>query len=205
MREFIKNYKVWVTVSITLIIMLISICISFSGNYHELEDLRTTHYENSEQKQMITQLREENYDLKTENDSHNQANSIETIIREYVKVFFNTDGTESNNEKAIQIRKYVTEKIYEQMYDDKEKPATATNDAILQTGSVENITYQILDPSKAKGYATINVSYVFPDEDEETERKTIILQMDFQYDSENSIWKIESVESSIINLRKVWG
>ena len=36
MKELMKNYKVWLTASLTLLIMLVAVCISFSGNYHEL-------------------------------------------------------------------------------------------------------------------------------------------------------------------------
>ena len=203
MREFFKNYKVWLVTSLTLLVMIVAICISFSSNYHELEDFRTTDYENSEQKVMITELREENNELKTTNDSLNHTDEIEMIMREYVKIFYNTDGTESENEKAIKIRKYVTDTVYEQMFDENEAPVAETGEKITQSALVEKIVYQATDNKQAVGDATIKVTYIFPDDEKET--KEILLQMEFQYDEEKSVWKISSVSSSNIKIRKVWG
>ena len=122
MKELMKNYKVWLTASLTLLIMLVAVCISFSGNYHELESYREKEYNAAEQQKVISKLTEENTRLKTENTSVQSADSLTEIIREYIKSYYNSDGTESENEKALKVRKYVTDELFEQMYDKTEKP-----------------------------------------------------------------------------------
>ena len=53
MKELMKNYKVWLTASLTLLLMLVAVCISFSGNYHELESYREKEYNAAEQQKVI--------------------------------------------------------------------------------------------------------------------------------------------------------
>ena len=60
MKELMKNYKVWLIASLTLLIMLAAVCISFSGNYHELEGYREKEYNAAEQQKVISKLTEEN-------------------------------------------------------------------------------------------------------------------------------------------------
>ena len=109
MKELMKNYKVWLTASLTLLLMLVAVCISFSGNYHELESYREKEYNAAEQQKVISKLTEENTRLKTENTSVQSVDSLTEMIQEYIKSYYNTDGTESENEKALKVRKYVTD------------------------------------------------------------------------------------------------
>ena len=102
--------------------MLAAVCISFSGNYHELEVYREKEYNAAEQQKVISKLTEENTRLKTENTSIQSTDSLTEIIQEYIKSYYNSDGTESENEKALKVRKYVTDELFEQMYDKTEKP-----------------------------------------------------------------------------------
>ena len=102
--------------------MLVAVCISFSGNYHELESYREKEYNAAEQQKVISKLTEENTRLKTENTSVQSVDSLTEMIQEYIKSYYNTDGTESENEKALKVRKYVTDELFEQMYDKTEKP-----------------------------------------------------------------------------------
>ena len=120
MKELIKNHKVWLAASLTLLIMLVAVCISFSGNYHELESYREKEYNATEQQKVISKLTEENTRLKTENTSVQSADSLTEIIQEYIKSYYNSDGTEPENEKALKVRKYVTDELFEQMYDKTE-------------------------------------------------------------------------------------
>ena len=115
MKELMKNYKVWLTASLTLLLMLVAVCISFSGNYHELESYREKEYNAAEQQKVISKLTEENTRLKTENTSVQSADSLTEIIQEYIKSYYNSDGTEPENEKALNVRKYVTDELFEQM------------------------------------------------------------------------------------------
>ena len=56
MKELIKNHKVWLAASLTLLLMLVAVCISFSGNYHELESYREKEYNAAEQQKVISKL-----------------------------------------------------------------------------------------------------------------------------------------------------
>lgn len=105
MKELMKNYKFWLIASLTLLIMLATVCISFSGNYHELEGYREKEYNAAEQQKVISKLTEENTRLKTENTSVQSADSLTEIIQEYIKSYYNSDGTESENEKALKVQK----------------------------------------------------------------------------------------------------
>ena len=145
MKELMKNYKVWFTASLTLLLMLVAVCISFSGNYHELESYREKEYNATEQQKVISKLTEENTRLKTENTSVQSADSLTEIIQEYIKSYYNSDGTEPENEKALNVRKYVTDELFEQMYDKTEKPESfAPNEQIRQTALIQDIVYVLL-------------------------------------------------------------
>ena len=204
MKELMKNYKVWLIASLTLLIMLAAVCISFSGNYHELESYHEKEYNAAEQQKVISKLAEENTRLKTENTSIQSADSLTEMIQEYVKNYYNSDGTESENEKALKVRKYVTDELFEQMYDKTEKPESyAPDELIRQTALIQDIVYEANRKYQALAYVTMEIRYEYPDGKKDTQ--SVILRMEFQFDKDNSVWKLSGLSSSAIKLQRVWG
>ena len=204
MKELMKNYKVWLTASLTLLLMLVAVCISFSGNYHELESYREKEYNATEQQKIISKLTEENTRLKTENTSVQSVDSMTEMIQEYIKSYYNSDGTESENEKALKVRKYVTDELFEQMYDKTEKPESfAPNEQIRQTALVQDIVYEANRKYEALAYVTMDIRYEYPDGKKDTQN--VLLRMEFQFDKDNSVWKLSGLSSSTIKLQRVWG
>ena len=204
MKELMKNYKVWLTASLTLLITLAAVCISFSGNYHELEGYREKEYNAAEQQKVISKLTEENTRLKTENTSIQSTDSLTEIIQEYIKSYYNSDGTESENEKALKVRKYVTDELFEQMYDKTEKPESfAPNEQIRQTALIQDIVYEANRKYQALAYVTMEIRYEYPDGKKDTQN--VLLRMEFQFDKDNSVWKLSGLSSSTIKLQRVWG
>ena len=204
MKELMKNYKVWLIASLTLLIMLAAVCISFSGNYHELESYRAKEYNAAEQQKVISKLTEENTKLKTENTSVQSADSLTEIIQEYIKSYYNSDGTESENEKALKVRKYVTDELFEQMYDKTEEPESyAPDELIRQTALIQDIVYEANRNYQALAYVTMEIRYEYPDGKKDTQN--VILRMEFQFDKDNSVWKLSGLSSSAIRLQRVWG
>ena len=202
MKELMKNYKVWLIASLTLLIMLAAVCISFSGNYHELEGYREKEYNAAEQQKVISKLTEENTRLKTENTSIQSADSLTEMIQEYVKNYYNSDGTESENEKALKVRKYVTDELFEQMYDKTEKPESyAPDELIRQTALIQDIVYEANRKYEALAYVTMEIRYEYRKKD----TQNVILRMEFQFDKDNSVWKLSGLSSSAIRLQRVWG
>ena len=204
MKELMKNYKVWLIASLTLLIMLAAVCISFSGNYHELEGYREKEYNAAEQQKVISNLTEENTRLKTENTSIQSTDSLTEIIQEYIKSYYNTDGTESENEKALKVRKYVTDDLFEQMYDKTEKPESyAPDELIRQTALIQDIVYEANRKYQALAYVTMEIRYEYPDGKKDTQN--VLLRMEFKFDRDKSVWKLSGLSSSTIKLQRVWG
>ena len=197
MKELMKNYKVWLTASITLLIMLVAVCISFSGNYHELESYREKEYNAAEQQKVISKLTEENTSVQS-------VDSLTEMIQEYIKSYYNTDGTESENEKALKVRKYVTDDLFEQMYDKTEKPESyAPDELIRQTALIQDIVYEANRKYQALAYVTMEIRYEYPDGKKDSQN--VLLRMEFKFDKDNSVWKLSGLSSSGIKLQKVWG
>ena len=184
--------------------MLGAVCISFSGNYHELEVYREKEYNAAEQQKVISKLTEENTRLKTENTSIQSADSLTEIIQEYIKSYYNSDGTESENEKALKVRKYVTDELFEQMYDKTEEPESyAPDELIRQTALIQDIVYEANRKYQALAYVTMEIRYEYPDGKKDTQN--VLLRMEFQFDKDDSVWKLSGLSSSTIKLQRVWG
>lgn len=203
MRDILKSFKFWLVVSIIILITLTAICISFAGNYRELEELRQKATENSNQIELIESLKSENIKLKDNKRSSETTDQIETILQQFVKEYYNTDGTDSENERALRVRQYVTDELYSKMYDENEKPQTIPDsERITQSCLIEDIIYQS-NGNSAKASVTCEIRYTYPDRTKQTQE--MLLQVVLQYDKADGLWKISDTSSSIIKLKKVWG
>ena len=200
--KVIKNYKLWIILSVSFLLMFVAVCIYFSGHYAELERYREKEYDNSEQKQIITQLTDENRRLKSEQHSENKAENLSGIITAFVDGYYTTNGNESENDKINKIRKYITDDLYDKMYSRNEMEISYSPDEqIKQYASIKNSVYQSVDSSKILAFATVEVLFEFPDGSRD--KQNIILQMEFEYDADASIWKISDIQSSAIKLQSI--
>ena len=199
MKELIKNHKVWLAASLTLLIMLATVCISFSGNYHELESYREKEYNAAEQQKVISKLTEENTKLKTENTSVQSVDSMTEMIQEYIKSYYNSDGAESENEKALKVRKYVTDELFEQMYDKTEEPESYVPDELIrQTALIQDIVYEANRNYQALAYVTMEIRYEYPDV--KKDRKNVLLRLEFHIDKYKFVWMLFVLSFSTINV-----
>lgn len=200
--KVIKNYKLWIILSVSFLLMFIAVCIYFSGLYSELESYREKEYDSSEQKQIITQLTDENRRLKSDQLSANNSENLSDIIKAFVDGYYTTDGNESENEKADKIRKYITDELYDKMYNKNEMEISFSPDEqIKQYASIKNCVYQSVNASKILAFATVEVLFEFPDGSRD--EQSIILQMEFEYVANASVWKISDIQSSVVKLQKL--
>ena len=181
--------------------MFAAVCIYFSGLYSELESYCEKEYRISEQRQVINQLTDENKRLKTEQLSANNSENLSDIIKAFVDGYYTTDGNESENEKANKIRKYITDELYDKMYNKNEMEISFSPDEqIKQYASIKNCVYQSVNASIILAFATVEVLFEFPDGSRD--EQSIILQMEFEYDADASVWKISDIQSSVVKLQK---
>ena len=200
--KVIKNYKLWIILSVSFLLMFIAVCIYFSGLYAELEGYREKEYDNSEQKQIITQFTDENRRLKLEQLSADKAENLSEIITAFVDGYYSSDGNESENDKISKIRKYITDDLYDKMYCKNEMEISFSPDEqIKQYASIKNCVYQSVNASKILAFATVEVLFEFPGGSRD--EQSIILQMEFEYDADASVWKISDIQSSVVKLQKL--
>lgn len=200
--KVIKDYRLWLIISVSILAMLVAVCIYFSGLYSELESYREKEYRISEQRQVINQLTDENKRLKTEQLSTNNSENLSDIIKAFVDGYYTTDGNESENKKADKIRKYITDELYDKMYNKNEMEISFSPDEqIKQYASIKNCVYQSVNASKILVFATVGVIFEFPDGSRD--EQSIILQMEFEYDANASVWKISDIQSSVVKLQKL--
>ena len=182
--------------------MFAAVCIYFSGLYSELESYREKEYRISEQKQIITQLTDENRRLKSEQLSESKAENLSEIITAFVDGYYSSDGSESENDKVGKIRKYITDELYDKMYNKNEMDISFSPDEqIKQYASIKNCVYQAVNASIILAFATVEVLFEFPGGSRD--EQSIILQMEFEYDANASVWKISDIQSSVVKLQKL--
>ena len=75
------------------------------------------------------------------------------------------------------------------------------DEQIKQYASIKNCVYQSVNTSKIAAFATVEVLFEFPDGSRD--KQNIILQMEFEYDADASIWKISDIQSSAIKLQSI--
>ena len=64
--KIIQNYKLWLIVSVTFLLMFVAVCIFSAKNFYELDAYRAEKSENINRKAIITRLTNENAELKSE-------------------------------------------------------------------------------------------------------------------------------------------
>ena len=89
--KVIQNYKLWLIVSVTFLLMFVAVCIFSSKNFYELDAYRTEKAENINQKTIITRLTNENTELKSEKLAVQGAENLESIVIDFIETHYRSN------------------------------------------------------------------------------------------------------------------
>ena len=89
--RILKNYKFWLMVSVTFLLMFVAVCIFSAKNFYELDAYRTEKAENINQKTIITRLTNENAELKSEKLAVQGAENLESIVIEFIQTRYRSN------------------------------------------------------------------------------------------------------------------
>ena len=89
--KIIQNYKLWLIVSITFLLMFVAVCIFSAENFYELDTYRAEKAENINQKAIITRLTNENAELKSEKLAVQCAENLESIIIDFIETHYRSN------------------------------------------------------------------------------------------------------------------
>ena len=200
--KVIRNYKLWVILSVSFLSMFVAVCIYFSGLYAELEVYRSEEKNISDQKQVINMLTDENARLKSEKLSTRTSDEIPQIIKSFADGFYNDNGKSSENERVLKIRKYVTDEMYNKMYSKNETEIIPPEERIIQNIRIINSLYKLENTVNATAFIEMEIKHTFPDGDKDSHN--VLLQMELEYSEESGVWLISDLRSSKIKLEQVW-
>ena len=89
--KIIQNYKLWLIVSITFLLMFVAVCIFSAENFYELDTYRAEKAENINQKTIITRLTNENAELKSEKLAVQSSENLESIIIDFIETHYRSN------------------------------------------------------------------------------------------------------------------
>ena len=89
--RILKNYKLWLIVSITFLLMFVAVCIFSAKNFYELDAYRAEKAENINQKAIITRLTNENAELKSEKLAVQGAENLESIVMDFIETHYRSN------------------------------------------------------------------------------------------------------------------
>ena len=89
--RILKNYKLWLIVSITFLLMFVVVCIFSAKNFYELDAYRTEKAENINQKTIITRLTNENAELKSEKLAVQSSENLESIVMDFIETHYRSN------------------------------------------------------------------------------------------------------------------
>ena len=89
--RILKNYKLWLIVSVTFLLMFVAVCISSVNNFYELDAYRTEKAENINQKIIITRLTNENAELKSEKLAVQSSENLESIVTDFIETHYRSN------------------------------------------------------------------------------------------------------------------
>ena len=89
--KVIQNYKLWLIVSVTFLLMFVAVCIFSAKNFYELDAYRTEKTENINQKTIITRLTNENAELKSKNIAVQSAENLESIVIDFIETHYRSN------------------------------------------------------------------------------------------------------------------
>lgn len=121
--RILKNYKFWLIVSVTFLLMFVAVCIFSAGNFYELDAYRAEKAENINQKTIITRLTNENAELKSEKLAVQGAENLESIVTDFIETHYR-----SNDEIKQEV---LIKSVVWQIKDDYQATAFADLEMIL--------------------------------------------------------------------------
>ena len=89
--RILKNYKLWLIVSVIFLLMFAAVCIFSAKNFYELDAYRTEKAENINQKTIITRLTNENAELKSEKLAVQSSENLESIIIDFIETHYRSN------------------------------------------------------------------------------------------------------------------
>ena len=89
--KVIQNYKLWLIVSVTFLLMFVAVCIFSAKNFYELDAYRTEKAENINQKTIITRLTNENAELKSEKLAVQSSENLESIVTDFIETHYRSN------------------------------------------------------------------------------------------------------------------
>ena len=89
--KILKNYKFWLIVSVTFLLMFVAVCIFSAKNFYELDAYRTEKAENINQKTIITRLTNENAELKSEKLAVQSSENLESIVMDFIETHYRSN------------------------------------------------------------------------------------------------------------------
>ena len=89
--RILKNYKLWLIVSVIFLLMFVAVCIFSAKNFYELDAYRTEKAENINQKTIITRLTNENTEMKSEKLAVQGAENLESVIGDFIKTYYRSN------------------------------------------------------------------------------------------------------------------
>ncbi len=89
--RILKNYKFWLIVSVTFLLMFVAVCIFSAKNFYELDAYRAEKSENINRKAIITRLTNENAELKSEKLAVQGAENLESIVMDFIETHYRSN------------------------------------------------------------------------------------------------------------------
>ena len=89
--KIIQNYKLWLIVSVTFLLMFVAVCIFSAKNFYELDAYRAEKSENINRKAIITRLTNENAELKSEKLAVQSSENLESIVTDFIETHYRSN------------------------------------------------------------------------------------------------------------------
>ena len=89
--KIIQNYKLWLIVSVTFLLMFVAVCIFSAKNFYELDAYRAEKAENINPKTIITRLTNENAELKSEKLAVQGSENLESVIGDFIETYYRSN------------------------------------------------------------------------------------------------------------------
>lgn len=208
MEKIFKNYKFWVIVSATILLMLIGVCIFSFSNYSKANDYSEQLAKSSNQEELVSKLNEENKELKNklyasqtantttpENStepnttvSASDTNGLSRIFNTFVQEFIaDSTGTKTSKQKIESLKTYLSDKLYDKL----SKNASGGGDAVKTTNITELACQQLTDNTAvALGIVDIDFKY----SDGSTDYMSMLVKLSLSYNAEKQVWQITALE-----------
>ena len=210
MEKIFKNYKFWVIVSATILLMLIGVCIFSFSNYSKASDYSDQLAKSSNQEELVSKLNEENKELKnklyanqtanttpTENstepnttvsasDTSGLSRIFNTFVQEYIA---DSTGKKTSKQKIESLKTYLSDKLYESL----SKIASGGGGAV-KTTNITDLACQQLTDNTAVALGVVDIDFKYSDGS--TDYMSMLVKLSLKYNAEKKVWQITALQES---------